>query len=87
MRVTQTSQFKKDAKRQRKRGRDLGKIKRVVDLLLAGKPLPDRLADHVLMGNWGGWRDCHLEPDWLLIYKKTEEEIILGRTGSHSDLF
>lgn len=87
MRVTQTSQFKKDAKRQRKRGRELEKIRKMIDLLEIGEPLPPRYGDHSLSGEWAGWIDCHLEPDWLLIYKISEEEIILGRTGSHSDLF
>jgi mRNA interferase YafQ len=87
MRVTQTSQLKKDAKRQRKRGRELEKIREMIDLLVTGEPLPPRYGDHSLAGNWAGWRACHLEPGWMLIYKKSEEEIILGRTGSHSDLF
>jgi mRNA interferase YafQ len=87
MKVTQTTQFQKDAKRLGKRGKDLSKLRGVVDLLLSGSVLPDRLRDHPLSGDWKGWRDCHIEPDWLLIYKLLSEELILGRTGSHSDLF
>ncbi len=87
MKVTQTTQFRKDIKRQRKRGKDLGKLMRVVDLLVSGAALPDRLRDHPLTGHWIDWRDCHVEPDWLLIYKPLSDELILGRTGSHADLF
>jgi mRNA interferase YafQ len=87
MTLTQTSRFKKDVKRQIKRGKDLGKLKEVVGWLVEGEPLPTKNRDHALTGNWTGWRDCHLEPDWLLIYKLLPDELILGRTGSHSDLF
>ncbi len=87
MRVIQTTQFRKDLKVQQKRGRDLQKVKDMIALLLSGEPLPLRNRDHALTGNWSGWRDCHLEPDWLLIYKRSPEELTLGRTGSHSDLF
>lgn len=85
--IKQTSQFKKDVKLLTKRHRDLQKLKDVIDLLVAGEPLTARHRDHALSGNWSGWRDCHVEPDWLLIYKVSSDELILGRTGSHSDLF
>lgn len=87
MRISQTAQFKKDAKRQRKRGKDLQKIKDVVDCLVTDGFLPSNYKDHPLAGNWIGWRDCPLEPDWILIYKIQADEIVLARTGSHSDLF
>jgi mRNA interferase YafQ len=87
MKVTQSTQFKKDAKRQQKRGKDLDKLFDVIDLLISAKDLPASLRDHTLTGNWKGWRDCHIEPDWLLIYKMSPEELVLGRTGTHSDLF
>ena len=89
MKVSQTTQFRKDVKRQRKRGKNLRKLMDVVDLLEAGEGLPERLRDHALSGSWIGWRDCHVEPDWVLIYKALpeEDELILGRTGSHADLF
>ncbi len=87
MKITQTTQFKKDAKRQQKRGKDLDKLFDVIDLLISAKDLPASLRDHTLTGNWKGWRDCHIEPDWLLIYKMSPEELVLGRTGTHSDLF
>ena len=87
MRVIQPGFFKKDVRKQQKRGKDLGKLKAVVDLLVAEEALPDRCVDHSLSGNWSGWHDCHIEPDWILIYKRTPDTLTLGRTGSHSDLF
>ncbi len=87
MNVAQTKQFKKDVKRMRKRGKDLEKVKAVIDLLFAEEPLPPKNRDHKLGGNWIGRRDCHIEPDWILIYKLTEDELLLERTGTHSDLF
>jgi mRNA interferase YafQ len=87
MNVAQTRQFKKDVKRMRKRGKDLEKIKAVIELLVAEEPLPPKNRDHKLGGNWIGRRDCHIEPDWILIYKLTEDELLLERTGTHSDLF
>jgi len=87
MRLSQTNQFKKDIKRSQKRGKDLAKLKTVIDLLLAGQALPPKNRDHQLGGTWGGHRDCHIEPDWLLIYRILDDEIRLERTGTHSDLF
>lgn len=87
MTITQTSQFKRDLKKQAKRGKDLQTLKEVIELLLVGEPLPPKNRDHPLTGNWTGWRDCHLERDWLLIYKISSDELVLGRTGTHSDLF
>jgi mRNA interferase YafQ len=87
MRIVQPSSFRKDIKKQKKRGKDLSKLKVVVDLLISGENLPARFVDHALTGSWSGWRDCHIEPDWLLIYKITPDTLTLGRTGSHSDLF
>ena len=87
MRLSQTNQFKKDIKRAQKRGKDLAKLKAVIDLLLAEQPLPPKNRDHQLGGNWRGHRDCHIEPDWILIYKILYDELRLERTGTHSDLF
>lgn len=87
MKLTQTSQFKKDVKRQGQRGKDIEKLKRVVEILISKSDLTESLRDHSLAGNWKGWRDCHIEPNWLLIYKPLPEELVLGRTGTHSDLF
>ncbi len=87
MRLSQTSQFKKDVKRQKKRGKDPGKLKAAIAILAAGKPLPREYQDHPLLGRWVGRHDCHLEPDWILIYRRTVDELRLERTGTHSDLF
>lgn len=87
MRISQTSQFKKDIKKQQKRGKDLSKIKVLIELLLSGAALPAKCRDHSLTGNWVGHRDCHVEPVWILIYKISEDELRLERTGGHADLF
>jgi len=87
MRLSQTTQFKKDIKKQVKRGKDPEKIVEVVRILLKGEDLPERYKDHPLRGRWIDRRDCHIEPDWILIYRITEEELRLERTGTHSDLF
>jgi mRNA interferase YafQ len=82
-----TRQFERDVKRLRKRKRDLEKLKIVIRKLLAGETLSPRHRDHKLVGSFQGRRGCHIEPDWLLIWKVTPESIIVERTGSHSDLF
>ena len=87
MRIVQPTSFKKDIKRQKKRGKDLDKLKTLIEFLASGSDLTESYRDHALSGNWMGWRDCHIEPDWILIYKLTPEALTLGRTGSHSDLF
>ena len=87
MRLSQTSQFKRDIRQQIKRGKNPGKINRAVEILLVGEPLPERYQDHPLRGGWKGRRDCHLEPDWILIYRLTDAELRLERTGSHSEIF
>ena len=86
---SRTTQFKKDVKRAEKRGKDLAKLKVVLDLLIEGEPLPPQLRDHPLRGNFAGSRDCHLEPDWILIYTLAESNthVRFERTGTHSDLF
>lgn len=83
-----TAQFKKDYKLAKKRGRNLGKLEQVLHQLCAGQPLPDSMRDHQLVGNYRGHRECHIEPDWLLIYRIDGGNLILTavRTGSHSDL-
>lgn len=79
--------FQKDVKRAGKRGLDLNKLKCIIQILLEGKSLPKQYRDHPLIGNYVGRRECHIQPDWLLIYKKEATAIIFERTGSHSDLF
>ena len=87
MRVVQTKQFRKDIKRVFKRGKDQEKLVRLLRILESERDLPESYRDHALAGNWAGRRDCHIEPDWILIYKVCEEQIVLERTGTHSDLF
>ena len=87
MRLLTTSRFERDLKRARKRGKDIGKLKSVTKRLLAGEPLPSSMRPHRLSGEWKGFHECHLEPDWLLIWHVREDALTLVRTGSHSDLF
>lgn len=86
--VRNTSAFKKDYKRAKKRGLDLSKLQRVVERLANGTSLPESFRDHALTGNWANHRECHIAPDWLLIYQIYEDVLVLEltRTGSHSDL-
>jgi len=81
--------MKKDVKLMKKRGKNLDKLVNVLSLLADGKPLPDLYRDHKLTGNLHDFRECHIEPDWLLIYQIYEDTLILSATatGSHSDLF
>ena len=85
--VIVSSQFKKDLKRASKRGKDINKIEVVVNVLQIGGNLEIRHRNHRLAGTWSLYWECHIEPDWLLIYQFTETELILVRTDSHSDLF
>lgn len=85
--LSQSKQFLKDIKRQKKRGKDISKLKTVVSLLSQDKKLPYKHKDHPLHGNWVNYRDCHVEPDWVLIYKISPKILHLERTGSHADLF
>jgi len=82
-----TNQFAKDLRRVQKRGKDTEKIKVVIAALISEEPLAERYRDHALVGDYKGRRECHVEPDWLLIYKLVNDEIIFERTGTHSDLF
>lgn len=84
-----TGQFRKDYKRIKKRGYDLKLLEKVIDMLLSEKILEDRYRDHVLAGNYVGFRECHILPDWLLIYAVDKGNLILtaSRTGTHADLF
>ncbi|MCL2123714.1 MAG: type II toxin-antitoxin system YafQ family toxin [Desulfovibrionaceae bacterium] len=84
-----TSRFRKDYKLAKKRGLDLTLLEAVVDTLLAEKPLAPQHKDHALIGDYAGFRECHILPDWLLIYSIHQETLILtaSRTGTHTDLF
>ena len=87
--IQATHQYDKDVKLAKKRGLGIDKLIEVVCKLASGETLPPKNRDHALTGNYAGHRECHISPDWLLIYKKDEEIklISLIRTGSHSDLF
>ena len=87
--IERTPTFKMDFKLAQKQGLDLNKLKEIITLLANGEPLPPKNKDHQLKGNYKGHRECHIEPDWLLIYKIQDDMLILTlvRTGSHSKLF
>jgi len=82
-----SSQFQRDVKRLQKRGKDLEKLKKLIELLLPGQLLPAQYKDHPLKLNWAGYRDAHVEPDWVLIYSAKAEKVHLERTGTHEELF
>ena len=84
-----TGQFRKDYKRMKKRGCDMELLEKIIDILLAEQPLPERCRDHGLTGNYTGFRECHVLPDWLLVYAVDKGKLILtaSRTGTHADLF
>jgi len=82
-----SGQFKRDVKMAQKRGKEMGKLRTLLSLLIAGHTLPEQYQDHPLKGEWVGFRDAHIEPDWLLIYKKEGITIRFERTGRHADLF
>ena len=86
--LDRTAIFKKDLKRARKRGLDMELMNDVVEMLLSGEPLPEQYRDHALTGNWNGHRECHIQPDWVLIYRIVNQTLVLSlvRTGTHSDL-
>lgn len=80
-------QFKRDIKLVQKRGKNMAKLKQLLELIIKDEVLPASYLDHRLKGDWRGCRDAHIEPDWLLIYKLTDETVRFERTGRHSDLF
>ncbi|MBX3329426.1 MAG: type II toxin-antitoxin system YafQ family toxin [Nitrospira sp.] len=85
--IKTTSRFLKDLKFAKKRGYDIDKLEAIVDHLQAQKPLPPKNRDHTLTGEWHHHRECHIQPDWLLIYRIEATFLILERTGTHTDLF
>jgi mRNA interferase YafQ len=82
-----TKQFARDVKKAQKRGKNLEKFKIIATTLLHGETLDEIHRDHKLLGNYSGRRECHIEADWIVIYKTIDEKIIFERMGSHSDLF
>lgn len=87
--IVWTSQFKKDYKLAMKRGQNIDLLDNVIRLLAKGEPLPETNRDHALSGNWIGHRECHIQSDWLLVYRVENDILVLtlARTGTHSDLF
>lgn len=85
--IRQSTRFRRDVKRLRRQGRDLSQLETVVASLVAEEPLDGRYRDHALVGNWKGFRECYIQPDWLLIYRIESDELQLARTGSHAALF
>lgn len=86
--IIMTRKFQADLKKMSRSGRyDLSHLEKVIGLISMSKQLPLKYKDHALIGNWNGRRECHIKPDWLLIYIETDDSIELVRTGSHSELF
>lgn len=87
--IVYSTQMKRSLKLMKKRGKDLSKLQHILEMLCAGEELPQKYRDHNLTGNYCKYRECHIEPDWLLIYKIECDILVLTlvRTGSHSDLF
>ena len=87
MRLLTTNRFERDLKRAIKRGKDLDKLWKIVELLLDNKPLEKRHRPHPLSGNYATAWGCHIEPDWLLIWNQEDDQLVLSRTGTRSGLF
>lgn len=87
MRLIATVRFERDLRRAKRRGKDLDKLWEIVELLLSGRDLPARNRPHRLSGQWSSHWECHIEPDWLLIWGYRDQALVLVRTGTHTDLF
>jgi len=85
--ITVTNRFKKNIKLQKKRGKDRLKLEAVLAYLIENGDAPKHCRPHDLVGDWAGYRECHIEPDWLLIYTVTDDLITLYRIGTHADIF
>lgn len=85
--IRYSTKFKKDFKTCVKRGYKMERLQQVIDILRIPAALPPKNSDHNLSGNYAGYRKCHVEPNWLLIYRQEENELLLHRTGTHADLF
>lgn len=88
LKIRYLRKFKRDLKRLQKQGKNMEKLKTVIRLLCEGKKLPSKYSDHPLKDDWSDFHDCHIEPDWVLIYRVEQEELllVLARSGSHSEL-
>lgn len=87
MRLIYSSQFKKDFKKIQSQGKNISQLEIIIGTLLKEQSLDPKYRDHKLVGKWKNYRDCHIEPDWLLIYRLTDDALYLERTGSHSEIF
>ena len=87
LKIVQSTRFKRDIKKARKQGKNLSELKAAIELLATSNQLPEKYLDHNLSGAYAHYRECHIRPDWLLIYRIAEDELRLARTGSHSELF
>lgn len=87
--IKYTTSFKKNYKRAIKRGLKIELLNQIITLLATGKPLPVKHRDHALSGDWAGYRECHIMPDWLLVYYIEDDTLVLtlARTGTHSDIY
>lgn len=85
--ISRQTQFKKDFKSVKRQGKNINLLKDVIEMLAEGKKLPGKYKNHLLVGNYANTRECHIKPDWLLIYRVDEDSLYLIRTGSHSELF
>lgn len=85
--IYQTTQFRRDLRKLKRQGKDLAQLLTVIELLAEEQELPANFRDHTLTGNWSGYSECHIRPDWLLIYQIDGDSLTLERSGSHSDLF
>ena len=87
--VIRSTQFRKDVRLAYKQGKDIALLEQLIDLLADDKPLPEKHRDHALQGNWKGHRECHVTPDWLLVYRKSNNGmllLLLARLASHNEL-
>ncbi len=85
--IRQSGRFRRDVKHLQRQRKALSRLEIVIKTIVAQEPLAKHHRDHFLVGNWKGFRECHIQPDWLLIYRIEDEELQLVRTGSHAELF
>jgi len=85
--IRQSTKFRRDVKRLQRQRKDLSRLEIMIKVLVVQEAPDDQYRDHALIGNWKGFRECHIQPDWLLIYRTEDEELQLVRTGSHAELF
>ncbi len=85
--IIRKTQFKKDFKRIIKQGKNILELEAILTILIEGEPVPEKYQDHQLIAEYNGYRELHIKPDWLLVYKIEDDALTLARTGSHSELF